>query len=115
MKLPGSLKHRHSSQFSQASFLSSALRWSQTHDRRHRRSTHPEYFGVRIFDFDPDWKSLRNPHPVKVSFYEWQALDLDIIFLRLYRRRNALDDSLKTSIRIRQEINLGSHAGTDVL
>src|ERR1700730_13846301 len=115
MKLPSCQHLWHSSQFSQASFLFSALRWSETHDRRHRRSTHPENFRVRIFDLDPDWKSLRNPDPVKVSFYKWQPLDLDIIFLGLYRWRNALDDSLKTSVGIRQEINLGSHARTYVL
>src|SRR6516162_2154756 len=92
-----------------------ALRWTETHNRRHRRSTHPKNFRVRIFDFDSDWESLSNPHPVKVSFHKRQALDLDIIFLRLYRRRNPLDDSVKTPIWIRQQINLGSHAGTYVL
>src|ERR1700720_1135917 len=115
MRLPGPLNLWHRSQFSQASLLFCALRWSETHDRRHRRSTHPENFAVRILDFDPDWKSLSNPHPVKVSFHKRQTLDLDIIFLGLYRRRNPLNDSLKTSIGIRQEINLGSHPGTYVL
>ena len=72
-----------------------ALRLSETYDRRHRRSTHPENLGVRILDLYPNRKSLRDPDPVEVSFYEWQTLDLDIIFLGLYRRRNPLDDSLE--------------------
>jgi hypothetical protein len=39
---------------------------------------------VRVLDLDPDRKSLSNPHPVKVSLYKWQTLDLDIVFLGLY-------------------------------
>src|ERR1700730_12740828 len=101
MKLPRCQHLWNRSQFSQASLLFCALRWSETHDRRHRRSAHSENLRVRIFDLDPDWKSLGNPHPVKVLFDKWQPLDLDIIFLGLDRRGNPLDDSLKTSIGIR--------------
>src|SRR5208283_3331793 len=111
MGLPGSQHPTYGLRFSQASLVSFALRRSEADDCSDRRRAHPEDFGVWILDLDPDWKTLSNPHPVKVSFYKWQALDLDIVFLGLHRGRDPFDDSLKTPIRIRQEIYLGSHAG----
>src|SRR5215469_4184356 len=92
-----------------------ALRGSKAQDCRHRRGTHPKNFGVRILDFDPDGKSLSKAHPVKCLLYEWNPFDVGVTLLGLYRGRNSLDDSLKTSVGIRQEINFGSHTGTYVL
>jgi len=71
-------------------------------------------FWVRILDFDPDGKSLSKPHPVKCLLYEWNPL-MSTSLCWDCTAANSLDDSLKTSVWIRQEINLGSHTGTYAL
>src|SRR5215470_8957442 len=50
----------------------------RTFDNRHCGSAHPEKILVWIFDFDTNWKPLRDPYPVQFAFHvrnsgRWQV------------------------------------------
>src|SRR5262245_6721731 len=79
-------------------------RWA--FDDRDRRRAHAEKILVRIFDFDPNWKTLRDANPVELAFHVGHARgrQIDLSF-GLHRPSDALHLSTEALVRRRREIN----------
>src|SRR5215468_6111282 len=87
----------------------------RTFDNRHCGSAHPEKILVWIFDFDTNWKPLRDPYPVQFAFHvrnsgRWQVE----LALGLNCPSDSLDYSTEALVRSRREINNRFSAGSHV-
>src|ERR1700678_1891580 len=85
----------------------------ESFDRGYRSRAHAKNGWVRILNQNTNWKSLSDPHPIEIAFNKWHPLNLDVVVLGLHRRRDSFDYSFESTIRVRQQIDLCGHTGTD--
>src|SRR4029453_11834941 len=72
----------------------------RTFDDRNCRSTHSEKILIGIFDFDPNGKTLRDPHPVQFAFHNRHSAKGQIgLAFGLHCPSNSLHSSAKSLVR----------------
>src|SRR5215471_16780313 len=80
--------------------------WRRTFDDRNGGGAHAEKILVRILDFNPNWKTLRDANPVELAFHVGhpRGRQIDLAF-GLHRPSDALHFSPEALVRRGREIN----------